>query len=163
MCLSLSFSRHGASQYWCPEALQVGMNICLGYYFRVGKMDEKNNSDSLQPQSCLPAAETVHSQAPLKVSTHIFYVPGILSPTCVLAILTRFWRGHIPDVRCRFGCGASKVDNEVEVGVQSKDPQQIAQWARWCSWQQGWIPKPQSWVKRSTENELQYNTTMWAD
>ena len=44
----------------------------------------------LQPQSCLPAAETVHSQAPLKVSTHIFYVPGILSQTYVLAILARF-------------------------------------------------------------------------
>lgn len=102
------------------EALQVGMaSICLGYYFCVGKMDEKNNSDSLQPQSCLPAVETVHSQAPLKESMHVFCVPAILSQTYVLAILARFWRGHIPDVHCGFGRGASKVDNKVEVGVQN--------------------------------------------
>lgn len=159
MCLSLSFSRHGASQYWCPEALQIRMaSICFGYYFHVGKMEKKNNSDSLQPQSCcLPAVETVHSRALLKVSMHIFYwyVPAILSWTYVLDILTQVPKGTHTRFHCGFACGAREVGDKVGVEVQNvvvAHPQgPTADGAMdqvYCSWQHRWIPKPQSWVKK---------------
>lgn len=81
--LSLSFSRHGAAQYWCPVALQGRMaDVCLGSYFSVGKMDANSSVSSSCLQSCRPPA-------PLQVSTHISCVPTVHSWIHILDILSK--------------------------------------------------------------------------
>lgn len=91
--LSLSFSRHDASWYWCPEALQIWMvSVCFSYYVSVGKMDGNNSSISCcMPNLAAPQQRRLRDPAQLKVSMHVFCVPATHSWPYILDVLI-----HIP-------------------------------------------------------------------